>query len=116
MAGDKEQEEYEKIAKKRPKGQLQAGEAPANSKGSSLSKKDREKMEAAFGQDLGKIRIHTGKVAQVAAKQLGAKAFVDGTDIYFARSNPKPALIAHEISHVVQSSGRSVKGKVIINK
>lgn len=114
MAGDKEQEEYEKIAKKRPKGQLQAGEAPANSRGSPLPKKDREKMEAAFGQNLSKIRIHTGKEAQEAAKQLGAKAFVDGNDIYFARSSPKPELIATECSHVLQQ--KSGKGKVIVNK
>ena len=116
MAGDKEQEEYEKIAKKRPKGRLEAGEAPAKSRGSSLPKKDREKMEAAFGQDLGKVRIHTGKEAQEAAKQLGAKAIIDGNDIYFAKSSPKSEMIAHEVAHVVQQGGRSVKGKVIVSK
>jgi hypothetical protein len=69
----------------------------------------RGRLEAALGTDLGAVRVHTDDAADLAARALGARAFVIGEDIFFARGAYAPFaiagqhLIAHEVAHVVQS-------------
>jgi hypothetical protein len=63
----------------------------------------RAEMEARFGYDLSRVRIHTND--QTAAA-LGAKAFTNGHEISFrpGRSPSDRRLLTHEIAHVVQQT------------
>lgn len=63
----------------------------------------REEMEESFGEDFGDVRAHTGPKANKAAKGLGAHAYAVGNNVAFANGGkPKKALVAHELTHVVQ--------------
>lgn len=68
----------------------------------------RGKMEQGFGADFSQVRIHAGGEAQALNKNVGAKAFTTGPDIFFGKSGFNPAsssgqeLLAHELTHVVQ--------------
>jgi hypothetical protein len=70
-------------------------------------------FEQAFDADLAGLRLHIDAAAAHAAEALGARAFAAGTGIYFARDAWSPhspsgqALIAHEIAHVLQQTGRA---------
>lgn len=63
----------------------------------------RGRMEAAFGQDLGFVQAHTGAAAQLAP--LGAQAAARGDQVAFAEAAPSPWLVAHELTHVMQTRG-----------
>lgn len=73
----------------------------------------RAELEAGFGADLGPVRLHGDVGAAHAARQARARAFVAGRDIYFAHGRLAPfsatgrMLIAHEIAHVIQQTGRA---------
>jgi Domain of unknown function (DUF4157) len=43
----------------------------------------RGEMEAAFGTDLGRVRVHTGAMADQLSRDLGARAFTTGQDVFF---------------------------------
>jgi hypothetical protein len=79
--------------------------------GSEMSDTVRQDMEAGFGVDLSNVRIHTGDAAVKMNKNLQAKAFTHGHDIYFneGRYNPLTRegriLLAHELTHTVQQNG-----------
>lgn len=76
--------------------------------GKSLEPETRSEMEAAFKQDFGDVRIHTDANAAKLSKELGAKAFTTGKDIFFCKEAYQPnseagkGLLGHELSHVVQ--------------
>jgi hypothetical protein len=69
-------------------------------------------MEARFGHDFSRVRVHSGDEAARAAASLGARAYTAGTNIVFGRDEYAPGssggkkLLAHELTHVVQQ-GRS---------
>ena len=79
-------------------------------RGSGVPDGIRTQMEAATGADLSGVRVHEGNEADTLNRQLTAKAFTTGSDI-FLRSDSKTSdsqLMAHELAHVVQqSSGRA---------
>ena len=81
--------------------------------GSGVPESIRTQMEAATGTDLGGVRVHEGREADTLNRQLTAKAFTTGSDI-FLRSDASAGdsqLMAHELAHVVQqSSGRTASG------
>lgn len=72
-------------------------------------------MEAAFGADLGAVRLHTDRESGDLNHALGARAFTYGNDIYFgegaaARSGAEGTrLLAHELAHVVQQGGGRIR-------
>ncbi len=76
---------------------------------------DRAAEEATFGDLLRDVRIHTGPAAEQAAAALKARAFTQGSDIFFGRGEYQPAtrqgelLLAHELAHVAQQADRGVK-------
>ena len=109
----KKLEKIKKIAEKNQKGKVVKAEVPVNSKGKPLDKQTRTIMNDAFGTDFSKVRVHTGPEATQACKAIGAKAFTQGSNVYFAGSRPDTELLAHELTHVVQQNGRGVKGKVV---
>jgi hypothetical protein len=65
-------------------------------------------MEPRFRADFGHIRIHTGDHAARLSRQLRARAFTFGNQIYFAQGQWSPEtpegqeLIAHELTHTIQ--------------
>lgn len=61
------------------------------------------RMESYFGADLSDVRIHTGQEAESLNRQLGARAFTIGEDIFLEQSSSvDPRLLAHELTHVLQ--------------
>ncbi len=76
--------------------------------GRGLPDSAREFFEPRFGQDFSGVQIHTGKEADMLNRQLDARAFTTGSDIFFrdGEYNPESSggreLLAHELTHVVQ--------------
>ena len=70
-------------------------------------------MNAAFGAGFSGVRIHTDASAVQMNRELGAKAFTNGSDIYFnagnydTQSKDGQFLLAHELAHVVQQENLS---------
>jgi hypothetical protein len=68
----------------------------------------RDEMEFAFETDFSDVRAHTGASAENLNRDLRARAFTYGTDIYFNAGEYRPEtlqgrhLLAHELTHVVQ--------------
>lgn len=79
--------------------------------GSPLPENTRSGMEQAFGADFSGVRVHTGSDAVQMNKDLGARAFTHGSDIYFnsggydTGSRGGQHLLAHELTHTVQQGG-----------
>lgn len=76
-------------------------------------------MEKQFGQDLSRVVIHNDAHATELCKELNARAFTVGNDIYFAPGEYAPEtdsgreLLAHELTHVVQQgSGRAIQRRI----
>lgn len=71
----------------------------------------RDFFESRFNLDLGAVQLHTDTAAAESARGLGARAYTTGRNIVFGRGEYDPAndrgraLIAHELTHVVQQSG-----------
>jgi hypothetical protein len=67
-------------------------------------------MGNALGAGLDAVRIHRDGEAAKIARSVQAKAFTEGTDIYFGAGTFSPGttggqhLLAHELAHVVQHS------------
>lgn len=76
----------------------------------------RRSLETAFGADLGPVRVHSDAAAVAAAASVHANAFAAGNRIFFGRGRWSPftlqgrMLIAHEVAHVLQQTGRAAAG------
>jgi hypothetical protein len=85
--------------------------------GESLPEGVRARMESAMGADFSGVKVHTDANAVQMSRDLGAKAFTHGTDIYFNANSYSPhsssgrKLLAHELTHVVQQSGGEIQKK-----
>lgn len=85
--------------------------------GQSLPGETKNFMEQRIGADFGNVRVHTDSSAVQLSRELNAKAFTTGSDIYFNSNQYAPhseagkQLLAHELTHVVQqgASGRAVQ-------
>lgn len=86
--------------------------------GSGLSSPVRSFMETRFKADFSQVKIHTGERSVQLSRELNAKAFTVGNDIYFNEGQYKPQseegkhLIAHELTHTLQQNG-TTKNKTI---
>jgi len=80
----------------------------ARSGGQALDGAVQEEMGQAMGYDFAGVRAHTSPEADDLSRELGAKAFTTGQDVFFREGTYDPAstagreLIAHELTHVVQ--------------
>jgi hypothetical protein len=93
-------------------GQLTAGTEAAihdaRGGGTHLPHLVRGPMERAFGTNFGRVRVQTNSKADTLNRQISAKAFTVGSDIFFRRGTFDPAsssgreLLAHELTHTVQ--------------
>lgn len=82
----------------------------ARSPGQPLDGGTRARFEPLLGHDFSRVRIHTGPVADEAARAVGARAYTLGDDVVFAAGRYAPAtaegqrLLAHELTHVSQQA------------
>jgi hypothetical protein len=83
--------------------------------GSPMSHDTNSSMSQAFGADFSGVRIHTDSSAAAMNNELNAHAFTHGSDIYFNsgkyddRSKEGKKLLAHELTHVVQQNGDTLR-------
>jgi len=81
--------------------------------GNRMDASTRSFMEGRFGADFSSVKIHTGNESIQMSRELNAKAFTVGNDIYFndgeyqPQSNNGKHLLAHELTHTIQQSGSS---------
>ena len=89
--------------------EVEARIAQSRGNGSPLPDEVRQKMEQQFGKDFSRVVIHTDMQSDELCKELNARAFAIGNDIYFATGEFNPdsergqELLAHELTHVVQT-------------
>lgn len=75
----------------------------------------RDDLEPKFGADFSEVRVHTNEQSHQLNQAIQAKAFTTGQDMFFRQGAYEPgsrggqALIAHELTHVVQQSGSTVQ-------
>ena len=86
--------------------------------GSSLDKAFREKVEPEMGADFSDVKVHSGSEADKLSKEIQAKAFTTGQDIFFRQGEYEPGsrggqeLLAHELTHVIQQN-QGVRAKTV---
>jgi Domain of unknown function (DUF4157) len=89
--------------------------ARAQSGGELLATGTRHSMEAAFGLDFSRVRVHHDSEAAQLSHQLSALAFTHGSHIYFERGKYDPdgssgkRLLAHELTHIAQQGQAAPK-------
>ncbi|MEW6417505.1 MAG: DUF4157 domain-containing protein [Nitrospirota bacterium] len=87
--------------------------------GQPLPEAYRSFVERRFGVDFSDVRVHTDSNAVQMSRELNAEAFTHGRDIYLGAGRYSPdtssgrRLIAHELTHVVQQSGKMISHPVI---
>ena len=89
-------------------GETESAIEQAKGSGQPLADSLRPKMERAFGANFYGVRVHTDSRADQLNQSIQAKAFTTGQHIFFKRGEYNPnskrgqALLAHELTHVVQ--------------
>jgi hypothetical protein len=85
--------------------------------GQSLAPDVQEEMGSKIGTDLSNVKVHTDSNAVQMSRDISAKAFTHGNDIYFNQGQYNPSsnegkhLLAHELTHTVQQGGQ-IKPKI----
>jgi hypothetical protein len=93
-------------------------DAPA-SVGREMVREVRTDLEATFGAELAAVRVHDDAAAHTSARAEEAQAFTAGRDVYFAQGKYAPnsteglRLLAHEIAHVLQQTGRRLSSTLV---
>ena len=94
----------------------------ARGSGHGIDSRVRGQMESAFGADFGNVRLHTDTQADTFNRELNARAFTTGQDIFFRQEAYNPGsssgreLLAHELTHVMQQTGDEVQRKLTIGQ
>jgi peptidoglycan hydrolase-like protein with peptidoglycan-binding domain len=90
--------------------------------GQALDPSVRAEMEPVFGSDFSGVRVHTDAKADTLNRAVSARAFTIGQDIFFRQGVYRPvsrsgrALLAHELTHVVQQAGNTVQRELAIGE
>src|SRR5919199_4288469 len=86
-----------------------------SSRGAPLGESMRARMEDSFGADFRGVRVHHDGEADALNRDLHARAFTTGQNIFFRRGEYDPQsseggkLLAHELAHVVQQRAGKVR-------
>jgi hypothetical protein len=89
--------------------------------GEPLEARTRARMEAALGYSFGAVRVHADERAATLSRDLAARAFTLGPHIAFGAGELRPgtphgdALLAHELTHVVQQGAMLPSGEVAVS-
>jgi len=81
--------------------------------GNPLPEPTQKSMKSRFGASFSAVRVHSGSEAAGLAREINARAFTSGKDIYFGENQFRPGtesgdrLLAHEMTHVIQQRGDS---------
>ncbi len=67
----------------------------------------REEMGGRLGADFSSIRFHSDSVSADRGSSMGARAWAQGSDVYFGRGGFSPSVAAHELVHTVQQGAVS---------
>jgi len=87
--------------------------------GQPLPASERAFFEPRFGYQFDHVKVHTDHTANNLARDLGARAFTTGRDIYFQQGEYQPGssagreLLAHELTHVVQQQPPTLNRSVL---
>lgn len=98
-------------------GPAELSSADLSEPGDTLPGDLRQSMGESMGADFSDVRVHTGPGADRASRQISARAFTRGRDVYFRSGTYDPGsregqrLIAHELAHV--ASGDSGLHRVV---
>jgi hypothetical protein len=90
--------------------------------GQPLPESVRNYFEPRLGYDFSQARIHTDADADTLNRALNARAFTTGQDIFFRQETYNPGsssgrkLLVHELTHVVQQTGKKIQRKLNIGK
>jgi nucleoid-associated protein YgaU len=79
----------------------------------------RAEMERSFGEDFSSVRAHLGGDTRAGLDALNANAATRGETVAFGSASPDRALIAHELTHVVQQrrgGGGGVQNKSALSE
>ena len=77
-----------------------------------LAESKRAYFEPRFGRDFSQVRVHTDTRTAESAWAVNARAFTVGRDVVFRAGKYVPGksegrrLMAHELTHVMQQSGK----------
>ena len=94
--------------------------AAARGQGAALDAGVRDRVGTALGDPLSDVRVHADERADALARSVSARAFATGADIFFARGEYRPAtaagdaLLAHELTHVVQQRDSPATGPLTV--
>ena len=94
---------------------FESGLKQSKGSGQPLSGATKSFMESRIGADFSDVRIHAGGNAAKMSSQISAQAFTHGKDVFFNQGKFQPnshsgkALLAHELTHVVQQTGSGKK-------
>jgi hypothetical protein len=94
--------------------------AAARGQGGALDAGVRDRVGEALGDPLTDVRVHADERADALARSVSARAFTTGSDVFFARGEYQPttatgdALIAHELTHVVQQRDSPATGPLTV--
>jgi hypothetical protein len=94
----------------------------ARGSGQPLAEGIRKPMEQAFGADFSGVRVHTDERSDRLNREVGARAFTTGKDIFFRQGEYSPGgqsgkeLVAHELAHVVQQGNYKNHTNYIIQR
>jgi Domain of unknown function (DUF4157) len=94
--------------------------AAARGAGRGLDAPVRERVGEALDDPLTDVRVHADERADTLARSVSARAFTTGADIFFARGEYRPstatgdALLAHELTHVVQQRDSPATGPLTV--
>lgn len=122
MPKDPISQAVEAVGKKKAKVKKLEAE-PTGTKAKKLDKGVMDALQQAFPKaKLAKVKVHTGGNTQELAKKLGARAFTQGDNIYFAKAGDATdkKMVAHELTHAVQQGNgklpKQVPGKALTSK
>lgn len=98
-------------------GRLQMDIRTLKTRGNPMPESERAFFEPRFGADFSSVRLHNDTHAQHTARSINARAFTLGNDVVFGAGEYAPgsragrALLAHELTHVVQQNSRLKSGR-----
>jgi Domain of unknown function (DUF4157) len=90
-----------------------------NGSGDQLPRETKQFFESRMQQDFSQVKIHTGAEAGASARAINAKAYTYKNNIVFGEGQYAPhaaegkKLLAHELTHVVQQGGDSIKRQTV---
>ena len=84
--------------------------------GQALDVNTKSFMESRLGTDFSSVRVHSDSRATQMNREINARAFTLGNDIYFSEGQYKPdtnegkRLLVHELTHTIQQGNSSFDG------